>query len=152
MATIKERLSADMKESLKSGQKDRLTAIRNLHAAIRKKEIDDRVDLNDDAVMKIIASLSKQRQDSIDQFKAGNRQDLVDKEMAELKILQSYLPQQFTQDELTKIIEDTINEVGAKTIKEMGQVMKALLPKVTGKADNKMVSQIVNQKLNPSPS
>lgn len=146
--TIKSKIADDMKAAMKSGDKDRLAAIRNLHAAIRKKEIDERIDLDDAGVIKIITSSVKQRQDSIDQFTKGGRQDLVDKETAELKLLQSYLPAQMSQDELVKLIESAIAESGAKSPKEMGAVMKILLPKVQGKADGKTVSQLVTQKLN----
>jgi uncharacterized protein YqeY len=118
-----------------------------LHAAIRKKEIDDRVELDDAAVMKIIASLVKQRQDSIEQFTTGGRQDLVDKETSELKLLQAYLPQQMSQDELVKIVEQSIQEAGAKTQKEMGAVMKVLMPKIAGRADGKLVNQLVRERL-----
>lgn len=147
MATIKERISEDMKAAMKSGEKDKLAAIRMLHAAIRKKEIDDRADLDDAGVTKIITGLAKQRQDSIEQFKAGGRQDLVDKESAELKLLQAYLPEQMSQDELVKIVESAIAESGAKTQKEMGAVMKVLMPKVAGKADGKLVNQLVRERL-----
>lgn len=146
--TIKSKIADDMKTAMKSGDKDRLAAIRNLHAAIRKKEIDERIDLDDSGVIKIITSSVKQRQDSIDQFGKGGRQDLVDKETAELKLLQSYLPAQMSQDELIKLIDAAIAETGAKSPKEMGAVMKILLPKVQGKADGKTVSQLVTQKLN----
>lgn len=147
MPTIKERISEDMKAAMKSGEKDRLAAIRMLHAAIRKKEIDDRADLDDAGVMKIISSLVKQRQDSIEQFTTGGRQDLADKESAELKLLQAYLPEQMSQDELVKIIEASIAEAGAKTQKEMGAVMKVLMPRVSGKADGKLVNQLVRERL-----
>ncbi len=147
MATLKERISEDMKAAMKSGDKDRLSAIRMLHAAVRKKEIDDRVNLDDAGIIKVIGSLAKQRQDSIEQFKAGGRQDLVDKESAELKLLQGYLPAQFSEAELLKIVESTIAETDAKTPKDMGAVMKALLPKIAGKADGKLASQLVSKRL-----
>lgn len=147
MPTIKERISEDMKTAMRSGEKDRLAAIRMLHAAIRKKEIDDRADLDDSGVQKIISSLVKQRQDSIEQFKAGNRLDLVEKETAELKLLQAYMPEQMSEAELVKIIEASIQEAGAKTQKEMGAVMKVLMPKVSGRADGKLVNQLVRERL-----
>lgn len=147
MATIKERISEDMKAAMKSGDKAKLAAVRMLHSAIRKKEIDDRTDLDDAGAIKIISSLVKQRQDSIEQFKAGNRQDLVEKETAELKLLQAYLPEQMSQDELVKIVEAAIQEANAKSAKDMGAVMKVLLPKVAGKADGKLVNQLVREKL-----
>ncbi|MBI3542926.1 MAG: GatB/YqeY domain-containing protein, partial [Deltaproteobacteria bacterium] len=115
MPSIKERISEDMKAAMKSGDKARLGAIRMLHAAVRKKEIDDRVDLDDAAVIKVIGTLVKQRQDAIEQFTAGNRMDLADKETAELKLLQGYLPEQMTRDEIVKIVEASIAEANAKT-------------------------------------
>jgi uncharacterized protein YqeY len=147
MPTIKERISEDMKGAMKSGDKAKLAAVRMLHAAIRKKEIDDRIDLDDAAVTKVISSLVKQRQDSIEQFTAGNRMDLVEKETAELKLLQGYLPEQMSEAELIKIVEGAIQEAGAKTQKEMGAVMKVLMPKVAGKADGKLVNQLVRERL-----
>jgi uncharacterized protein YqeY len=147
MASIKERISEDMKAAMKSGDKAKLGAVRMLHAAIRKKEIDDRIDLDDAAVIKVISSLVKQRQDSIEQFTTGGRQDLVDKETAELKLLQAYLPEQMSQDELVKIIESAILESNAKTQKDMGALMKVLMPKVSGKADGKLVNQLVRERL-----
>ncbi|MEW6057983.1 MAG: GatB/YqeY domain-containing protein [Bdellovibrionota bacterium] len=147
MATIKERISEDMKAAMKSGEKARLGAIRMLHSAIRKKEIDDRIELDDAGVMKIIGSLVKQRQDSIDQFRAGGREDLVEKETAELQLLQGYLPAQMSQEELVRIVEASIQEANAKTQKDMGAVMKVLMPKIAGRADGKLVNQLVRERL-----
>lgn len=147
MATIKERISEDMKAAMKSGDKLKLNAVRMLHAAVRKKEIDDRIELDDAGVIKVISSLVKQRQDSIEQFQAGNRPDLVDKETAELKVLQGYLPEQMSRDELVKLVDAAIHEANAKTQKEMGNVMKVLMPKVAGKADGKLVNQLVRERL-----
>lgn len=145
--TLKERLSQSIKEAMKSGQKDRLTYARNLHAAIRKKEIDDRVDLDDAAVIKIAGALIKQRQDSIEQFKQGGREDLVAKEEAELAFLQSYMPSQMSADEIRAIVEWAVSEAKATQPKDMGAVMKLLMPKTQGRADGKLVNQIVREKL-----
>ncbi len=152
MATIKERLSETMKASMKSGDKDTLAFARNLHAAVRKKEIDDRPTLppdglDDAGVMKIISTLVKQRQDSIEQFKAGGRQDLVTKEEAELKFLQAYLPTQLGEAEVKSLVDWAVTESKATSAKEMGAVMKLLMPKVAGKADGKMVNQLVQSAL-----
>jgi uncharacterized protein YqeY len=147
MATLKERLSETMKQSMKSGDKDTLGFTRNLHAAVRKKEIDDRVDLDDAGIQKIVQTLVKQRQDSIEQFKAGGRDDLVAKETAELKFLQGYLPAQMGEDEIRSIVEWAVTESKAASAKDMGAVMKLLMPKVQGKADGKLVNQIVKEKL-----
>ncbi len=147
MATIKERLSELMKSSMKSGDKDTLGFVRNLHAVVRKKEIDDKVDLDDAGIQKIIQSSIKQRQDSIEQFKTGGRQDLVDKETAELKFLQSFMPEQMSEDEVRKIVDWAVTEAKASGPKDMGNVMKLLMPKTQGKADGKLVSQIVKERL-----
>lgn len=147
MATLKERLSETMKHSMKSGDKDTLGFARNLHAAVRKKEIDDRVDLDDAGVQKIVQTLVKQRQDSLEQFKAGGREDLVAKEQAELKFLQTFLPEQMGEAEIRSIVEWAVAEAKASSPKDMGGVMKLLMPKVQGKADGKLVNQIVKEKL-----
>jgi uncharacterized protein YqeY len=150
MATIKERLTALMKSSMKSGDKDTLMFVRNLHAAVRKKEIDDRVDLDDTAVLKIISSLVKQRQDSIEQFKKGAREDLVAKEEAELKFLQSFMPTQLDEAEVKKLVDWAVTEAKATSPKDIGNVMKLLMPKVQGLADGKLVNQLVRDRMGQS--
>ena len=147
MATIKESLSEQMKAAMKSLDKEKLAYARNLHAAIRKKEIDERIDLDDAAVLKIIGTLVKQRQDSIDQFKQGGRQDLVDKEAAELKFLQTFMPAQMDEAEVRKIVDWAVTEAKASGPKDMGNVMKLLMPKVQGKADGKLVNQLVKERI-----
>jgi len=147
MATLKERLSETLKTAMKSGDKETTGFARNLHAAIRKKEIDDRVDLDDAGVQKIVQSLVKQRMDSVEQFKAGGREDLVTKETAELKFLQTYLPEQMGEAEIRSIVDWAVAESKAASAKDMGNVMKLLMPKVQGKADGKLVNQIVKEKL-----
>ena len=147
MATIKERLSAQMKASMKSGDKDTLAYVRNLHAVVRKKEIDDRVDLDDEAVQKIITSSIKQRQDSIEQFKQGGRLDLVAKEEAELSFLRSYMPEQMGEAEVRQLVDWAVTEAKAASAKDIGNVMKLLMPKVQGKADGKLLNQLVKERL-----
>lgn len=136
-----------MKASMRSGDKDTLGFARNLHAAVRKKEIDDRVDLDDAGVQKIITSLAKQRQDSIEQFKQGGREDLVAKETAELAFLMSFMPKQMSEDEVKKLVAWAVAEAKATTAKDMGNVMKLLMPKVQGLADGKLVNQLVKAAL-----
>ncbi len=145
--TIKQSLSEQMKSAMKSGDKDTVAFSRNLHAAIRKKEIDDKIDLDDAGVQKIISTLVKQRQDSIQQFKQGGREDLVAKEEAELKFLQSFMPEQMGEDEVRKIVDWAVTEAKASGPKDMGNVMKLLMPKVQGRADGKLVSQLVKERL-----
>ena len=147
MATIKERLSEQMKASMKSGDKDTLAFVRNLHAVIRKKEIDDKIMLDDAGVQKIISSSMKQRQDSIEQFKQGGRQDLVTKEEAELKFLLSYMPTQMDEAEVRKLVDWAVTEAKAAGPKDMGNVMKLLMPKLQGRADGKLVNQLVKERI-----
>ncbi len=156
MATIKETLSETMKAAMKGGptQKDKLAFCRNLHAAVRKREIDDRIDLDDAGVLKIISSLVKQRQDSIDQFRKGGREDLVVKEEAELQFLQAFLPAQMSEAEVQQIVEWAVGEakatnpaLGALGPKDMGTVMKLVVPKIQGRADGKLVNQLVRDRI-----
>ncbi len=147
MPTLKQRLSEQMKSSMKSGDKETLAFVRNLHSAVRKKEIDDRIDLDDSGVLKIVSTLVKQRQDSIEQFKQGARQDLVVKEEAELKFLQSYLPAQMDETEIKNLVEWAVTEAKASSLKDIGNVMKLLLPQVQGKADGKLVNQLVRERI-----
>jgi len=127
--------------------RSRLECIRFLQAAIKKQEVDTRKDLDDAAVTAILMNLSKQRRDSIEQFKKGGREDLVAKEEAELKILQAYLPEQMSIDELKNVIEAAIKETNATGMKEMGLVIKATMAKVAGKAEGSVVSDLVKKRL-----
>ncbi len=144
---LKEKVSELMKSSMKSGDKASLATVRMLHAAIRKKEIDDKIDLDDAGVVKIVQTLVKQRQEAIEQFKAGNRDDLVAKESAEIVLLQGFLPQQMSVEEAKSLVEATIKELNATTQKDMGAVMKALMGKVAGRLDNKVLNQLIREKL-----
>lgn len=150
MSALKTRLSETMKTAMKSGDKDLVAYARNLHAAIRKKEIDDRIDLDDAGVQKIVTSLLKQRQDSIDQFRQGGREDLVAKEEAEAKFLKTFLPEQMSEDEVRTLVDQAAKEANATSPKDMGAVMKILLPKVQGRADGKLVSELVKKRLQPT--
>lgn len=145
--SIKEKIKADMITAMKAKEKERLECIRFLQAAIKKQEVDTRKDLDDVAVTAILMNLSKQRRDSIEQFKKGGREDLVAKEEAELKILQSYLPEQMSVDELKNVIEAAIKETNATGMKEMGLVIKATMAKVAGKAEGSVVSDLVKKRL-----
>lgn len=135
---------------MKSGDKDTLAYSRNLHAAIRKKEIDDRRDLDDAEIQKIIGTLMKQRQESIDQFRKGNRPDLVANEEAEYNFLKKLMPEQISESELRTLVLAAVKEVGASGPKEMGKVMQALMPKTQGRADGRLVSQLVREALEPA--
>jgi uncharacterized protein YqeY len=145
--SIKEKIKADMITAMKAREKERLECIRFLQAAIKKQEVDTRKDLDDAAVTSILMNLVKQRKDSIDQFRKGGREDLAAKEEAELKILQSYLPEQMSMDELKAVIEAAIKETGATGMKEMGLVIKATMAKAAGKAEGSVVSDLVKKRL-----
>ncbi|MCO5141902.1 MAG: GatB/YqeY domain-containing protein [Oligoflexia bacterium] len=145
--SIKEKIKSDMITAMKAKEKERLDTIRFIQAAIKKQEIDTRVDLDDKAVTAILMNLAKQRRDSIDQFRKGGREDLVKKEEGELAILQSYLPEQMSTEELTKVVESAIKETGATGRKDMGVVMKAVMDKVGGKAEGSAISELVKSRL-----
>jgi len=147
MPTIKEVNQENMKTAMKGGDKETLQFTRNLHAVIRKKEIDDRKDLDDAEIVKLISTMLKQREESITQFKAGGREDLVQNEEAEAKYLRQFMPAQLSTDEIRKLVDEAVAETQAKEAKDLGKVMKALQPKIAGKADGKVVNQLVREKL-----
>ena len=147
MPTIKEINQESMKTAMKSGDKATLQFTRNLHAAIRKREIDDRVDMTDPEILKLIGTMLKQREDSITQFRAGGREDLVASEEAEAKYLRQFMPAQLSADEIKVLVAAAVAESEAKDIKDLGKVMKILQPKVAGLADGKLVNQLVREHL-----
>jgi uncharacterized protein YqeY len=144
---LKEQLDADLKAAMRDKDALRLSVIRMLKSAVKYREIELMKPLDDAGVLTVIGSLVKQRRDSVEQYKAGNRQDLVDKEEAEIAILQGWLPQQLTADELRAKVDDAIAKTGAQGPKDMGAVMKALMPEVQGKAEGKAVSDMVKARL-----
>lgn len=144
---LREQIDADIKEAMKSGAKDKVSALRMLSAALKNKQIDKRAPLTEGEVLDTVRSLIKQRKDSIEQFAKGGRQDLVDKETSEVAILEVYLPQQMAREEIEKIVREVIGQTGAQSAKDMGKVMKALVPLLGGRADNKLVSELVKQSL-----
>jgi len=147
---MKARLAEDYRAALRSGDKLKVSVIRLLTALIKNREVEKRSSLTDAEVMQAISSSCKQRQDSIEQYRQGGRQDLVDKETAELHILQSYMPQPFTAEELEELVRAAIQEAQAASPKEMGKVMTLLMPKVTGRADGKVVSALEREMLSKS--
>ena len=147
---LKARLAEDYRAALRSGDKLKVSVIRLLTALIKNREVEKRGPLTDAEVMQAISSSCKQRQDSIEQYRQGGRQDLADKETAELHILQSYLPQPFTAEEMEELVRAAIQEAQAASPKEMGKVMTLLMPKVTGRADGKVVSALVREMLSKS--
>lgn len=145
--SIKERLKTDLITAMKAKEQAKVDCIRFVNAAIKKVEVDTRKDLDDAAVSGILQNLAKQRRDSIEQFRKGGREDLASKEESELALIQAYLPQQMGADELAKLVDSVIAETGAKGMKDMGNVMKAVLAKAAGAAEGGAVSAMVKQKL-----
>ncbi len=145
--SIKERLQQDLKESLKKKDTIRLNTVRSIINAIKNKEIDLRKEVSEEEIYAILNTLAKQRRESIEQYEKGGRQDLVDQEKRELEIILEYLPEQLSNEEIGKIVKETIEEVGASTMKDLGKVMKAVMPKVKGRADGKKVNEIVRSLL-----
>jgi hypothetical protein len=145
---IREKLTADMKTAMRDKDTLKLEAIRFLQAAIKNREIELRPNpITNDEVMNVVKKMVKQRKESIDQYKAANRQDLVDKETAELKILEAYLPAQMGREQIEALVAQTIAELKATSIKDMGAVMKSVIAKAQGAADNKVVSEVIKAKL-----
>jgi uncharacterized protein YqeY len=144
---LREKLDEDLKSAMRERDQLRLSTIRMLKSAIKYREIELMNTLDDAGIQGVIASEIKRRRDSVEQYKAGNRQDLAEKEDLEMRILQAYLPQQLSSAELEAKVDEVIGRVGAKGPKDMGAVMKALLPEVQGRADGKMVSELVKQRL-----
>ena len=145
---LKERLLEDIKNAMKAKQAERLEVLRFLNAAIKNREIELRPNpVSDSEVMGVIQKLTKQRTDSIEQYRAANREDLASKEESELVILKEYLPKQLSEAEVKELVQSAITEAGASTIKDMGKVMKLASEKAQGRADNKLLSQYIKEKL-----
>jgi len=144
---LKDRISEDMKAAMRARDADRLSAIRLLQAAIKQKEVDERVVADDAAVLGIIEKLIKQRRDSIEQFAKAGRTDLVDKEKAELDLLTAYLPQQMSEIELEAAVDAAVAESGASGPQAIGKVMGILKPRIAGRADMGRASALVKQRL-----
>lgn len=136
-----------MKTAMKAQDKERLATIRLILSAFKQKEVDERVVLSDEQVLAILDKMVKQRRESIKEFEKASRQDLIDKEVFEVNIIQTYLPQQLSQTEIDSIVDACIKESGATSAKDMGKVMGLLKPKVQGRADVAAVSNQVKQKL-----
>ena len=144
---LKDTLDADMKTAMREKDAPRLSVIRMLKSAIKYREIEVMKPLDDAGVLAVIASEIKRRRDSVEQYRAGNRADLADKEEAEIHVLHGYLPAQLGEEELRAKVDEAIARTGAKGPKDMGAVMKALLPEVQGRAEGKAVSDMVKARL-----
>lgn len=140
---INVRLNDEMVVAAKAKDKIRLSAIRMLKTALHNKEIDLMRPLNEGETLQILSSLVKQRKDSIEQFAKGGRMDLVEKEEAELKVIQEFMPAQMSDEDVENVIKKAIAEAGAVSVKDMGKVMKVVMPQLTGKADGKMIGEKV---------
>src|SRR5215467_4140401 len=145
--SLKARITEDMKAAMKAKEAQRLSAIRLLLAAIKQREVDERKDLSDGEVVSVIEKMIKQRRDSISQFQAANRNDLVDGETFELNLLSGYLPKQMTDAEIAEEVSAAITQAGAKGVADMGKVMGVLKSKLAGRADLGKVSALVKAKL-----
>ncbi|EKB23877.1 hypothetical protein HMPREF1170_01076 [Aeromonas veronii AMC35] len=145
--SLKDQLKDQQKLAMFAKDKARLGAIRLLMAEIKQREVDTRIELNDEDILAVVTKMVKQRRDSISQFEAAGRQDLADKESAEIVVLQEFLPQQLTADEIAALIEQAITESGAAVMADMGKVMAVLKPKIQGRADVGAVSAQVKTRL-----
>ena len=145
--TLKERITEDMKSAMRAGEKDRLGVVRLILAAIKQREVDERITLDDTQVLSVLEKMAKQRKESITQFESGGRADLVAKENAELVIVQSYLPAQMTDAEVDALIAEAIASTGASSVKDMGKVMGVVKAKAAGRADMAVLGARIKQKL-----
>jgi uncharacterized protein len=144
---LKEQITSDMKEAMKAGDKPRLSVIRLILAAVKQREVDERITLDDSQVLAVLDKMLKQRRESVAQFTQGGRQDLADNENAEIKVIQGYMPAQLSEAELDALVAEAVAQSGAASIKDMGKVMAILKPQVQGKADMGAVSARIKAKL-----
>ncbi|MFE3973079.1 MULTISPECIES: GatB/YqeY domain-containing protein [unclassified Peribacillus] len=145
--SLLERLNNDMKQAMKNKEKDKLSVIRMLKASIQNEALKQRQDLTDDEELTVLSRELKQRKDSLQEFENAGRSDLVDKVRTELVYVEAYMPKQLSEEEISKIVKQTIEEVNATSKADMGRVMGALMPKVKGKADGSLVNKLVQQHL-----
>ena len=145
--TLKERITEDMKAAMRASEKERLLTIRMAQAAIKQREVDERILLDDAQVIAVLEKMVKQRRESIVQFEQGGRTDLADKEKAEIALLQSYLPAQLSEAEVEALIQEAVGSTGATSMKDMGRVMAAVKAKAAGRADMGAVSARIKAQL-----
>ena len=144
---LKEKITVDMQDAMRSKDSEKLNAIRLLQSSIKQKEVDDRVEIDDTMILNIIEKMLKQRRDSIEAFKKANRNDLVVKEEFEVKLLQTYMPEPLSSEDVEKEIDSAIKAADAKSMKDMGTVMNVVKLKVSGRANMAEVSQKIKEKL-----
>ena len=145
--SLKSQIQEDIKQAMRARERDRLAALRLVSAAIKQKEVDERIELDDTQVLAVLDKMAKQRRESLDQYQQAGRTDLAEKEQYELDLIQAYLPEQLGADELASLIDDAIAQTGASSMRDMGSVMGVLRGQVQGRADMKAVSQAVKDKL-----
>lgn len=145
--SLKVRIQEDVKNAMRARQREQLAVLRLVTAAIKQKEVDERVDLDDEQVLAILDKMVKQRRESLEQFQKAGRDDLAKQEVFELELIQGYLPEPLGEAELAALISATVSELGASSIRDMGPVMNALRSQVQGRADMKAVSQAVKSQL-----
>jgi uncharacterized protein YqeY len=144
---LKDRITEDVKTAMRAGAKDRLATLRLVQAAIKQREVDERISLTDEQVLAVLEKMLKQRREAITQFEAGARADLVAKESAEIAVIKTYLPEQMSDAELDALISEAIKASGAASVKDMGKVMAIVKPKAQGRADMGALSARIKQKL-----
>lgn len=147
MSELKERLLEDMKQAMRNKDKKELSVIRMARAAIKNKEIQNQKELDDDEVIEVLAGQVKQLRESIEDFKKGKRDDAVEEAETEIKILERYLPEQMSKEEIEELVDEIIEETGASDMSDMGTVMKTIMPRIKGSADGSEVNEIVREKL-----
>ncbi|CAM4430789.1 GatB/YqeY domain-containing protein [Stenotrophomonas pavanii] len=145
--SMKQQLTEDMKAAMKAGEKHKLGVIRLINAAIKQREVDERIELDDTAVIAVLDKMVKQRKDSVSQYEAANREDLAEMERAEIVVIEAYLPAKMGEAEIVAAIQAAIAETGASGPADMGKLMGALKPKLAGQADMGLVSKLVKQQL-----
>jgi len=145
--SLKARIQDDVKTAMRAAERERLGVLRLISAAIKQIEVDERIELNDEQVLAVLDKMVKQRRESLEQFEKAEREDLAAKERYELEVIQAYLPEPLSEDELSALITSTIKELGASSVRDMGPVMNALRGQVQGRADMKAVSQAVKTQL-----
>ena len=145
--SLKAQITDDMKSAMKAGEKDRLKVVRLILAAIKQVEVDTRTELDDPAVLSVLDKMVKQRRDSVEQFEKGGRDDLAAIEKAEIDVLETYLPEQLTEEELDAMIEEAISASGAESIRDMGKVMGSIKSQAAGRADMGAVGAKVKARL-----
>ncbi len=146
---LEERLVEEMKQAMRSNEKLRLSTIRMIRSAVKNKEIEQRSSLTDEGITKVIQGLVRKGEESVEQFRAGGRMDLVEKEEKEIEISKSFLPQPASREEILKVIDQSIEETQASSSRDIGKVMKSVMPKLGGKADGKLINQLVKERLSP---